>query len=983
MKFRTCFRLALIFFSLLLPLCATVAAAQTATAPPAQTAPAATPAATGTLRGQVTDPSGAAIANANVVMTPAAISSSPITTQANGQGLYEFKGLAAGQYTLTVVAPGFSVYENDNVVITTDQPLRLNVTMAIEVEQQKIQVSDTAPTVDVNPSNNAGAITISGKELEALPDDPDELLSRPEALAGPSAGPNGGQMYIDGFTAGQLPPKESIREIRINQNPFSSEYDKLGYGRIEIFTKPGTDKVHGELFADGNDSPFNAPNPFAGPEPPYYSSQFNGSIGGPLSKNASFFVSLQRRDIDELAVINAVDPATGNQLAESLGNPRHRTNGGPRIDWAPTKNNTVTVRYQYYRDTETGDLTNQLYLPNQAYYSKSIEDTVQISDTQVFGTKIINETRFQYLRDNNIQNPNSTYPAVSVLGDFVDGGNSEGTLNDLQNAYELQNYTSLIHGNHTMKFGARLRDTTDTDYSTSAFNGTFSFAPPPPGVAFEDSGETPLQLTITTGSPSASVNYLDIEPYFQDDWRVRPNITLSLGLRFEAQNNIHDHDDWAPRLGFAWGVKGRSKPPVVVIRGGAGIFYDRLQLTNILQAERLNGVTQTAYVITSPTCFPGLDTPLTVSNPVNDCGPNTNVVSTKYQISPNLHAPGTLQYAVSVERQVTKSATLAVTYLGSRGFDQFVTVNADAPYPGSPCYSSAFPSSLPPPDLPACAPVTGNGNLYRYVSEANFKQNQLMVNSNVRIGSKLQLFGYYSLNYADSDTGGVSTFASNSYDISQDWGRGSFDIRHRLFLGGSIGLPFLFRLSPFMVVSSGSPYSITAPYDLNDDSQLNDRPGLVSTTTCPTVQNTPDSYIYCTPLGTFDASRATGKLLPINSQTGPGHFVMNLRLTKTVGFGPKLKGETGTAGGGGGAHHHGGPLFGGGGSFTSSSNSDRRYNLTFGVSFRNVFNNVNVANPGGVLGSRFFGVSNDITGYPYSPGTTANRRIDLTAQFSF
>src|SRR5580693_885357 len=195
----------------------------------------ATSAATGTLRGQVTDPSGAAIANANVVMTPTAVSSSPVTTQANGQGLYEFKGLAAGQYSLTVVAQGFSVYENDNVVITTDQPLRLNVAMAIEVEQQKVQVSDTAPTVDVNPENNAGAITISGKELEALPDDPDELLTDLQALAGPSAEPNGGQLYIDGFTAGQLPPKSSIREIRINQNPFSAEYDKLGYGRIEVF----------------------------------------------------------------------------------------------------------------------------------------------------------------------------------------------------------------------------------------------------------------------------------------------------------------------------------------------------------------------------------------------------------------------------------------------------------------------------------------------------------------------------------------------------------------------------------------------------------------------------------------------------------------------------------------------------------------------------------------------------------------------------
>src|SRR5882724_21574 len=182
----------------------------------------------GSLRGQVTDPSGAAITHAAVVMTPPA--GNPVTTQTNSQGMYEFKALPAGKYTLNVIAQGFTVYENDNLEIA-DQPLRLNVPLTIAVEEQKIQVSDTAPTVDVNPANNAGAIVLSGKELEALPDDPDELLTDLQALAGPSAGPNGGQMYIDGFTAGQLPPKSSIREIRINQNPFSSEYDKLGYGR--------------------------------------------------------------------------------------------------------------------------------------------------------------------------------------------------------------------------------------------------------------------------------------------------------------------------------------------------------------------------------------------------------------------------------------------------------------------------------------------------------------------------------------------------------------------------------------------------------------------------------------------------------------------------------------------------------------------------------------------------------------------------------
>src|SRR5208282_642026 len=147
-----------------------------------------------------------------------------------------------------------------------------------------------------------------------------------------------------------------------------------------------------------------------------------------------------------------------------------------------------------------------------------------------------------------------------------------------------------------------------------------------------------------------------------------------------------------------------------------------------------------------------------------------------------------------------------------------------------------------------------------------FKQNQLIVNSNVRVGSKVQLFGYYTLNYANSDTAGVTSFASNSYDISQDYGRASFDVRNRLFLGGSIAVPYAIRLSPFLVASSGSPFNITAPTDLNGDSQFNDRPGLVSAATCPTVVLPgAGSSIYCTPLGTFDALPAAGeRLAPIN-----------------------------------------------------------------------------------------------------------------------
>ncbi|HYM78875.1 MAG TPA: carboxypeptidase regulatory-like domain-containing protein [Candidatus Dormibacteraeota bacterium] len=943
---------------------------------------------TGALRGQVTDPSGAAIPGASVILTPA--TGAPIVVQSSAQGTYEFKNMAAGKYILTVAASGFTLYENDGVVVA-DQPLRLNVALTIEVETQKVQVSDTAATIDVNPNSNAGAITISGKELEALPDDPDELLSDLQALAGPAAGPNGGQMYIDGFTAGQLPPKASIREIRINQNPFSSEYDKLGYGRIEIFTKPGTDKFHGQFFMQGNDSAFNSHNPFAGPQPGYDTTQYSGNVGGPLGKSASFFFNAERRNINDLAAISAETLDQNFQpllTQESVANPRHRTNISPRLDYAVTKNNTLTARYQYYRDTEDNNGVGQFSLPSQGHNDTSTEQTFQIGDTQVYGSKIVNETRFQFLHESSSQSPLSTDPAISVRGAFGGGGSSQGTSSDQQNHYEVQNYTSLIHGNHTMKFGARVRALHDANISTSGFNGTFTFSSlagstdltchvvgdpgflpstTPCPVSYQyaqqqvQGGGTPYatQLSITTGLPSISLTTYDAGLYVQDDWRVRPNITLSYGLRFETQNAIHDRGDWAPRVGFAWGVGGRSAPPKVVIRGGFGMFYDRFGSDQILQTERVDGVVQQQYVINNPTCYP-----IATNCDLSSVGA---AIPTIYEISPRLHAPYTLQTAVSVERQVTKSATLSLTYLSSRGFDQFTTINANAPGP---------------PYNPA------NGNRYQYVSEANFRQNQLIANSNVRVGSKVQLFGYYTLNYANSDSSGVSSFASNSYNISQDYGRASFDTRNRLFLGGSIAFPYAIRLSPFMVASSGSPFNITAPNDLNGDSIFNDRPGVVSHTTCATTSNTPASTIYCTPIGTFDAAGASAgvPLAPINYGTGPSHFVLNLRLTKAIGFGAKVKGTSGNQGGpgggggprGGGGH---GPLFGGG-PMMSGPSTDRRYNLTLGVNVRNVFNKVNTANPVGVLGSSFFDIPNALQGGPFSTGS-AVRRIDLQATFSF
>src|SRR5579863_617047 len=288
----------------------------------------------GSLTGQILDPSGAAIPGAAVSIT--ASSGQSLKTKTNKEGFYEFKALAPGKYVVKVTSRGFAVFTSEDLEIIAGQTQKLDISMSIQTEEQKVEVTDSNTKVDVNPENNAGMIVLKGKDLEALSDDPDELQSDLQALAGPSAGPNGGQIYIDGFTGGTLPAKDSIREIRINQNPFSPEFDKLGYGRIEILTKPGTDKFRGNVNANFGDDIFNSRNPFAAQKAPFLLREFGGTVSGPLSKKASFFLDVFDRDIHNGNIINAVtlDPNSFgvtpfNTVFEA---PQNRLRVSPRVD---------------------------------------------------------------------------------------------------------------------------------------------------------------------------------------------------------------------------------------------------------------------------------------------------------------------------------------------------------------------------------------------------------------------------------------------------------------------------------------------------------------------------------------------------------------------------------------------------------------------------------------------------------------------------
>lgn len=944
---------------------------------------------TASLSGRVTDQTGAVIPHATVIVTNSG--GTQTTTTTNQEGSFEVNSLAPGTYTVAAGAKGFATLQKPGIELTAGQRQTLNLSLEVEVQQEKVNVESEGTTLDVGASSNANAIVLKGKDLESLSDDPDELQSELQALAGPAAGPNGGQIYIDGFTGGQLPPKSAIREIRINQNPFSAQYDKLGYGRIEIFTKPGSDKYHGQFFFNDTNAIFNSKNPYVPTKPDYNSAMFDGNFSGPINKKASFFLDAQRRDMNGFSAISPVNPAdiNGPLLQESIANPYTRTSLSPRLDYAPSANNTLTMRYQMTHENEQNSGLGSFTLPSQAYNTNETEHTLQVSDTQVFGANIVNETRFQFQRETNHQLPLGTGPEIDVQGAFASGESSEGLVRTTQDNYELQNYTSITHGNHMITFGARLRGITASEFTNAGFNGTFTFSPVVyngtllkginiyenelqfgcPGAS-GGPPSCPSQFSMTTGSPNVSVGWFDSGVYAEDEWRAKPNLSFTYGFRFESQNDIHDHADFAPRLGVAWGLgrTGRGSPKTV-LRAGFGIFYDRFGYNLVEESELLNGVTQQRAVVTNPDFFSPNGSGIPSFSELAATGSPT-----QYQVAPNLRAPYTIQSAASIERQITKMATVSVTYLNSRGEHAFYIDNINAPAPWSPTGTRAQFSQY------------GNDNIYQYDSGGIFRQNQII--ANVRIMSRrLTLAGFYTLNYANSNvssggsasgffSSGTSTqasFLSNQFNPLADYGRASFDVRHRAFLFGNVSLPYAISLSPFVIINSGDPYNLTTGQDINGDSIFNDRPWFATT----------GAGVVCTSRVSFSATQTSLGEVPINYCTGPANASLNLRLSKTIGFGRETKGGSG----GGGPHYHAHGLGGrglsseGGNPFATSGTS-RQYSLTFSISARNLLNTFNPGPPVGNLSSPVFGQSIQIGGGPFSSGS-ANRRIDLQVRFSF
>ena len=1000
------------------PAPATVTApAAAAPAAPAPQTPAAKPASAGTIvHGTITDPDGELIPGASITFTPAKGGNGK-SILSGSDGTYTLP-LAPGTYSFVVTMKGFSSYSALSVKIPNVTSTTLDAKLVVGTADQVVNVDANSVQLSVDPESNQSATIISGKDLDALSDDPDELTSELQALAGPSAGPNGGQIYVDGFTGGQLPPKSSIREIRINQNPFSAQYDRLGFGRIEVFTKPGTDKLHGSIQTNYDPSYFNSGTPpNVNPNtvsPPYHTLFIFGSLTGPLSKWASYNIGGSHRDIQDDSYTFAqilANPATPTVLcnpgaANTAGcvqttftaltfQPQSRTDISPRIDLALGSKNVLTTRFQYVQNDSTNSGIGGTTLPIEASNSDSKTFELQMSDTQTYSSRLINEDRFEYERDHSTATPQSNAPTVSVSGTFSAGGSGGQTSSVHTDHFEFQNYTSYALKKNFIRLGGRLRVDREAENSQAGANGSFTYA----NLTYMCNGTYVLNgvtlpcTTTTTGQGTAADNsyatgtptqfsytvvntpkigYLgaDLGLYAETDWKARQNLTISYGIRYETQANLPaDHHDFAPRVSMSYGVGPTSKPPKTVIRAGFGVFFDRFGNGNILTLAKENGASTTVY---SESTVPTGCTPQSFTVSTANCisGVQANALTT-YSASPTLRTPYTIQAAAGADQQLGRFGTLSVNYIHSQGVHQLATQNSDYPTNGT----------LPP----AGSPVN-----FQYFTEGVFNQNQLTLNARVQTAKWLSLGGYYAINSAHGDTSGAGSFITTPYNMAADYGRTSFAVRDRMLLYGSVSMPHFIQFSPFLIGQSGNPYNITEGIDLLKDSILTERPLLV-----PFGTSGAKTIAGC---GTFALQGSTSapagsQVVPINYCTGPALFTFNFRLTKTFGFGPSNQSATprpqgqgqgqsggGNRGGGGGrGGAPGGAMMGMGG---GGGSTGKRYNLGVGLIVNNIFGNQDLATPNGTLLSPQFGTSTQLTGGAY---TTSNavRRIAVQASFNF
>jgi hypothetical protein len=740
-----------------------------------------------TVRGVVEDDGGAAIPRAQIVLKQGKADEGAKSVS-NDIGEFSFSGLSAGTYQLHAEASGFKPAEVKLTIGAGAVPLQ-HVRLKVASVKQEITVFAGDP---VTMDGNMNSVEVNHDLLKSLPVQDDNPLAAAQMFLDPAAnGSEGTKIVVDGVEGSLDVPSSSIKSVAVNRNPYSAEFGRPGKGRIEVATRPGSlTRVHHHLVMTFRNSSLDARNAFASAQPQMSRSFWEGDINGPLfGHKGSFYFGGDYLNDNENSVVNAISPS--GAVVQNVPSPEHNARAMGRVDYQLHPMHTLSLRYSFSRDTFDNRGIGAFDLPERSYNSESQRHEVRLGETALLTLNFSNELRFSYKKRDNRIAPNSSAPANIVLGAFSSGG-AQLNQNQDEQIFELQNISTWVHGKHTLRFGATAKrhdvDLTDT----SNFGGTFTFSDLTSFTANQ-----PFLFTINQGNPEARFIQDEYSYYLQDEMRLRPDLTLLVGVRHELQSHLRDFNNVTPRLGISYAPGNHG----FVLRAGGGIFYERRSWPMGQRALLFDGNHIRNLVVQNPT-LPLSPAALALAPP--------SIVT----ISPNVVAPYQIQASAGADQRIGKMSSVSVEYTMLRGLKLFRMRDFNAPV--SPT------SARPDPAFVMINQVESTGSSRAHSVAVTFR---------TAIANRVELLSQYTWSRSYDNTSGMFYLPADSFNLAPEWGRSDFDRRHRINLAGIVQLPYGFKLGTITTVSSGIPFNITTGSDLNGDGLANDRPAGVTRNT--------------------------------------------------------------------------------------------------------------------------------------------------------
>ena len=797
----------------------------------------------GTISGRVTDPQGAVVPGASVTVRQ---SETNLTrdTLTDPEGRFRFPYLRVGRYDVVVHLAGFTdATQTVNVTVGSafELPLRLglagletsvDVTSNVAVlESARSQIAGTVPVEEVRamPMNGRNFLDLALLVPGVSPTNTGSTQLFAETSAVPGQGISIGSQrnfsnsfIVDGLSANDdaaglsgIPyGVDAVEQFQVVTSGGQAELGRALGGYISVVTKSGTNTAHGDVYGYFRDDSMNAKNALSGTKLPMNQRQYGASMGGPFARNRTFyFANIEQRRLDQtglttilpasVALIDARLQAVGYPGSPietgNYSNPVDTTHFLAKLDHQVSNRDQLSVRYSLYDVlSENARGAGALNAPSASAGLDNLDQSIAFSNTLTLSHRTVNETRLQFVRGNLKALPTDPIgPAVSIAGVASFGtlsGSPHARFNSL-----IQAVSNLSHqaGAHALRTGVDFIYNDDTITYPRSVRGAYTFSSLTNFLigTYNNAG-----FTQTFGESVVEQTNPNVGVYVQDEWKVQPSLTVNAGLRYDVQllETINtDTNNVSPRVGFAWTPTGSRR---TVVRGSAGLFYDRVPLRAIANAilsagntTDLNQLHQIGISL-SPNQAGAPLFPNILPAPV----PSVTLVNLATMDRGIQNARST-QAGVEVEHQIGNTGTVSIGYQYARGDGLIISINQNVPT----CVASGTNNG--------CRPNPNYANNSQYSSEGESNYHSM----HVSFVQRWTTWGHYRVSYTLSKSmNNVGEFFFSSpidpTDLSKDWGRSDDDQRHRLVLNGVATLPWAVELSGALQAYSALPFNITS-----------------------------------------------------------------------------------------------------------------------------------------------------------------------------